>query len=241
MEDAGGSEAPSRLRPGILQWIARLVTDGHLSRRFLVRARLAGVKCGTQQSVVDEVVDDRLVMPVVLLGQDPACARQAIAAVEDADRAVRPLGDLAADLARAAGAEEEGPKSAARAEGFDILGHPYRGWLSAIAQAPNPFEHRHTWQRQVRQKVGHLGDRLVAAGDAAWEGRIHTDHKGGTHWLNAGLADVRFRSRRNKAPGDPGPRTPAETPPRPTPVRPEQGLPAWRTPIPPRPNPEVRV
>ncbi|MEW1872597.1 type I-E CRISPR-associated protein Cse1/CasA [Streptomyces caelestis] len=206
LEETGGAGAPSRLRPRILEWVARLVTEGHLSRRFLVRARVVGVRYGTQQSVVDEVVDDRLVMPVVLLhGQDPTYARQAIAAAEDADRAVRVLGDLAADLARATGSEQEGPKSAARAEGFDALDHPYRGWLSAMAQAPDPFEHRHTWQRQVRQTVGRLGDRLIAAaGDAAWEGRTHTDAKGGTHWLNAGLADVWFRGRLARALGDPG-------------------------------------
>ncbi|MGC9441991.1 type I-E CRISPR-associated protein Cse1/CasA [Streptomyces sp. WG5] len=205
LEDTGGSEGPSRLRPRILEWIARLVTEGYLSRRFLVRARVAGVRYGTQQSVVDEVVDDRLAMPVVLLhGQDPAYAGQAIAAAEDADRAVRALGDLAADLARATGAEQEGPKSAARAEGFDALDQPYRGWLSDMAQTSDPFEHRHTWQRQVRQTVGRLGDRLItAAGDAAWEGRIAADTKGGSHWLNAGLADVWFRGRLARALGNP--------------------------------------
>ncbi|MEW2078077.1 type I-E CRISPR-associated protein Cse1/CasA [Streptomyces sp. NPDC013433] len=206
LEETGGTEGPSRLRPRILEWIAWLVTEGHLSRRFLVRARVVGVRYGTQQSVIDEVADDRLVMPVVLLhGQDPTYARQAIAAAEEADRAVRVLGDLAADLAWATGAEQEGPKSAARAEGFDALDHPYRGWLSAMVEAPDPFEHRQIWQRQVRETVGRLGDRLIAAaGDAAWEGRIHTDAKGGTHWLNAGLADVWFRGRLARALGDPG-------------------------------------
>ncbi|MGC9499270.1 type I-E CRISPR-associated protein Cse1/CasA [Streptomyces sp. WG7] len=205
LEEAGGTEGPSRLRPRILEWVARLVTERHLSPRFLVRTRVVGVRYGTQQSVVDEVIDDRLEMPVVLLhGQDPAYARQAIAAAEDADRAVRVLGDLAADLARATGSEQEGPKAAARAEGFDALDHPYRGWLSAMAEAPDPFEHRHTWQRRVRQTAGRLGDRLIAAaGDAAWEGRIHTDNKGGTHWLNAGLADVWFRGRLARALGNP--------------------------------------
>jgi CRISPR system Cascade subunit CasA len=211
LEETGGAEAPARLRPRILEWVARLVTEGHLPRRSLVRTRVVGVRYGTQQSVIDEVVDDRLVMPVVLLhAQDPTYARQAVAAAEDADRAVRALGDLAADLARATGAEQEGPKSAARAEGFDALDHPYRGWLSAMAEAPDPFAHRSVWQRQVRETVGRLGDRLIAAaGDAAWEGRIQNDTKGGTHWLNAGLADVWFRGRLARALGDPGAPDPA--------------------------------
>ncbi|MFI2415659.1 type I-E CRISPR-associated protein Cse1/CasA [Streptomyces sp. NPDC018947] len=207
LEDGQGAGGASRLRPRNLEWVARLVTEGHLSRHFLVRARVVGVSYGTQQSVIDEVIDDRLVMPVVLLhGQDSVYARQAISAAEDADWAVRVLGDLAADLARAAGAEQEGPKAAARAEGFDALDQPYRGWLSAMATAPDPFEHRHAWQRQVRQAVGRLGDRLIAAaGDTAWEGRVDTDHKGVTRWLNAGLADVWFRGRLAGVLGDPGP------------------------------------
>ncbi|WP_318199139.1 type I-E CRISPR-associated protein Cse1/CasA [Streptomyces sp. SCL15-4] len=205
LEETGGAGGPARLRPRILDWVARLVTEGHLPRRFLIRARVAGVGYGTQQSVIDEVVDDRLVMPVVLLHeQDPTYARQAIAAAEDADRAVRALGDLAADLARATGAEQDGPKTTARAEGFDALDHPYRRWLSELGEAEDPFEHRETWQRLVRQTVGRLGDRLIAAaGDAAWQGRLHTGDKGGTYWLNAGLADVWFRGRLARALGNP--------------------------------------
>lgn len=105
-----GAEAAAYLRPGILEWIARLVTEGELPRGFLIRARIVGATYGTQQSVIDEMVDDQLAMPVVLLHrQDRTCARQAIAAAEDADLAVRALGDLATDLARAAGAEGRGP------------------------------------------------------------------------------------------------------------------------------------
>src|SRR5690606_14574668 len=66
LEETGGSEAPARLRPRILEWVARLVTERHLDRGFLVRTRVVGVSYGTQQSVVDEVVDDRLIMPLVL-------------------------------------------------------------------------------------------------------------------------------------------------------------------------------
>lgn len=101
-----GAEAAAYLRPGILEWIARLVTEGELPRDFLIRARIVGATYGTQQSVIDEVVDDQLAMPVVLLHrQDRTCARQAIGAAQDADQAVQALGDLATDLARAAGSK----------------------------------------------------------------------------------------------------------------------------------------
>ncbi|MFI9772060.1 type I-E CRISPR-associated protein Cse1/CasA [Streptomyces sp. NPDC052415] len=198
---AGGEEAAPYLRPAILEWVARLITEGYVDRTFLVRARTVGVCYGTQQSVIDEVVDDRLTMPVVLLHRhDRTCAAQAVAAAEDADRAVRALGDLAADLARAVGRAQDGPKEAARTAGFDALEEPYRHWLAALAQAGDPFAHRATWQDQAYQIVAHLGGRLIeAAGDQAWEGRTVTTTQGTTLWLSAGLAERWFRSSLGKA------------------------------------------
>ncbi|MER5859797.1 type I-E CRISPR-associated protein Cse1/CasA [Streptomyces sp900105245] len=202
-EMAQGQEAAAYLRPGVLEWIARLVSEGLLQRNYLVRARVVGAVYGTQQSVIDDIVEDRLALPVVLLHrQDRTYARQAIGAAEDADRAVRAVSDLAADLARAAGIEEEGPQATARHTGFDLLEEPYRLWLAAMAETADPFAHRQAWQREVRRLTARLGDRLIeAAGDAAWRGRTVTDKKG-THWLSAGQADTWFRGRLARALGD---------------------------------------
>ncbi|MGW2826501.1 type I-E CRISPR-associated protein Cse1/CasA [Streptomyces sp. NPDC001443] len=196
-QNTQGAEAAAYLRPGILEWVARLVTEGELPHGFLIRARIVGAVYGTQQSVIDEVVDDRLVMPVVLLHrQERTCARQAIDAAEDAELAVRALGDLAADLARAAGSQEQGPRSVARELGFAALEGPYRAWLLALTQdGRDPFAWRRVWQCEVRRMISPLGSQLIAqAGDAAWQGRTVTDNKG-TQWLNAGLADKWFRGR----------------------------------------------
>ncbi|MGW0601739.1 type I-E CRISPR-associated protein Cse1/CasA [Streptomyces sp. NPDC002776] len=200
-EATSGEEAAPYLRPAMLEWIARLITEGLLSRTFLVRARTVGVSYGTQQSVIDEMVDDRLTMPVVLLHRhDRTYAAQAVAAAEDADRAVRALGDLAADLARAAGRAQDGPKEAARTAGFDALEEPYRLWLAALAQAGDPFAHRAAWQDQAHRIVTELGGRLIeAAGEQAWEGRTIATTQGTTLWLSTGLADRWFHSRLGKA------------------------------------------
>ncbi|MEU9737176.1 type I-E CRISPR-associated protein Cse1/CasA [Streptomyces sp. NPDC048002] len=200
-ETGSGEEAAPYLRPGILEWVARLITEGQVSRTFLVRARTVGVSYGTQQSVIDEVVDDRLTMPVVLLHRhDRTCAAQAVAASEDADRAVRALGDLAADVARAAGRAQDGPKETARTAGFDALEEPYRCWLAALAQAADPFAHRVAWQEQAYRIVAGLGSRLIdGAGEQAWEGRTVTTAQSTVLWLSAGLADRWFRGRLAKA------------------------------------------
>ncbi|RYJ28797.1 CRISPR-associated protein, Cse1 family [Streptomyces sp. L-9-10] len=205
-EAGGGAEAAKALRPGILEWIARLVTDGELPRGFLIRARVIGAVYGTQQSVIDDVVDDRLAMAVVLLHQqDRAYARQAIDAVSDAESAVTALGDLATDLARAAGSETEGRRSATRDLGFATLDGPYRTWLRDLTAAEDPGAHRTRWQQDAYRHVRRLGDRLMSeAGDAAWEGRVVTTKKG-PEWLNSALADKWFCFRLGKALSDPFP------------------------------------
>ncbi|MFD3442362.1 type I-E CRISPR-associated protein Cse1/CasA [Streptomyces sp. NPDC058685] len=195
-ESGQGAEAAAYLRPGILEWIARLVTTRELDPGFLIRARIIGPAYGTQQSVIDEIVDDHLALAVVLLHQqDRSYARQAIDAAGDADLAVRALGDLATDLARAAGSDGDGRRVTARDRGFGALDSPYRTWLAALAQAEDPHQQRTAWQHTVHRIISRLGEELIAqAGDAAWQGRI-VPAKKGTLWLNSALADRWFRHR----------------------------------------------
>ncbi|MFF8279951.1 type I-E CRISPR-associated protein Cse1/CasA [Streptomyces lateritius] len=209
-----GSNVPARLRPGILEWIARLVTEGELPRHFLVRVRIIGAKYGTQQSVIDEVVEDHLPVAVLLLHQkDRDYAQQAIDAVTDADNAVNALGDLATDLQRAAGIENESPRAAARDRAFGALEGPYHGWLAGLATADDPYEERTRWQRQVYRIVSRLGDQLAAdAGEAAWAGRT-LPTKQGSVWLNSALAQQWFRTRLGKCLGYP---SDSDQPPTPT-------------------------
>ncbi|MEU7428630.1 type I-E CRISPR-associated protein Cse1/CasA [Streptomyces sp. NPDC040750] len=202
---AQGPEPADYLRPGILEWVARLVTEGELERGFLIRARIIGARYGTQQSVIDEIVDDHVAMAVVLLHEhDRRYAEQAVAAVGDADLAVNALGDLATNLARAAGTETEGPRSSARDLAYGLLEAPYRTWLTRLADTDDPYAQRTAWQQQVYAIAGDLGDRLMAAaGNAAWQGRT-VQLKHGTEWLNSSLAGKWFRAALRKGLGRPG-------------------------------------
>ncbi|MGW2463915.1 type I-E CRISPR-associated protein Cse1/CasA [Streptomyces sp. NPDC001761] len=202
---AQGAEAAARLRPGVLEWVARLVSEGELPRGFLIRTRVVGAVYGTQQSVIDEIVDDRLAMAVVLLHrQDRAFAQQAVDAVADAESAVTALGDLATDLARASGAETDGPRAVAREQGFAVLHDLYRVWLMQLGERSDPYAARDEWRRDVHRLVGRLGRQLlVQAGDAAWEGRVVATSKGSL-WLNSSRAESWFFYRLGNALGWPG-------------------------------------
>ncbi|MER6738432.1 type I-E CRISPR-associated protein Cse1/CasA [Streptomyces puniciscabiei] len=195
----GGEPAPS-LRPGIVDWLARLTGERILPRRTLVRLRTYGALYGTQQSVIDEVTSDAVALAVVLLHEaDRELGQAAVDAVADADLAVRALGDLATDLARAAGSESQAGRDAARDAGFGALDGPYRLWLARLGEGDDPQQVRATWQRTAHRLISRLGEELVgAAGEAAWRGRVVTHAKGQT-WLNAASADLWFRSRLHKA------------------------------------------
>lgn len=199
-----GAEPASLLRPPVFEWIAGLVTYGELPRGFQIRARVIGPVYGTQQSVIEEIVDDHLDMAVVLLHrQDREYAQQAVDAVAEADAAVSVLGDLARDLARASGGEADPPQNTARDVGFAALDGPFRIWLRDLAEVEDPYEHRTNWQRDVYQSMRRLADRLLTgAGDTAWEGRVVATKKG-TTWLNSALAEKWFLYRLGQALGHP--------------------------------------
>jgi CRISPR system Cascade subunit CasA len=210
-------DGAARLRPGIVEWVARLTTEGLLPRRHLIRTRVIGAKYGTQQSVIDEVVDDGVLMPVVLLhSADQRYGQKAVDALHDAEEAVKALGDLAADLAVASGADPEPRKNAALDLGFGTLDTPYRQWLRDLGAAPDPEEQRSRWKRELGRIVGDLGTGLLDdTGLAAWEGRV-VEGRGGPRWLNDTAAELRFRTRLSRllatdtdGPPDPPPAQPA--------------------------------
>ncbi|MGI5118804.1 type I-E CRISPR-associated protein Cse1/CasA [Marinactinospora thermotolerans] len=194
-------EAAAVVRPRVLDWVARLANDGYLPEDHFIRARLIGAVYGTQQSVIDEVVDDAVTMAVVVLRErDRLLGQTAVDAVGDAEDAVNALGDLADDLARAAGIESEEPRDAARDRGFGELDGHFRDWLRGLSpgDAADPRPRHAEWQRTVRRVVLALGRELVdGAGEAAWVGRVVSTATGAV-WLNASRADLRFRARLRK-------------------------------------------
>ncbi|WP_373322708.1 type I-E CRISPR-associated protein Cse1/CasA [Streptomyces violascens] len=214
-DTVAGGEPAKALRPGIVGWLAQLVNERVLPRGTLIRVRTYGAVYGTQQSVIDETVEDGLLMALLLLSDsDRRLGQVAVDAVADAEEAVTVLGYLAADLAQAGGTAAEAPKDTARDHGFGMLDGHYRAWLGAIRDGDDPQALRTAWQLTVRREIAGIGAALVAAaGEAAWQGRV-IDHAKGQSWLNAASADLRFRSRlKERLPlassGQPQPDSPA--------------------------------
>lgn len=170
----------------------------------LVRLRTLGVDYGTQQSVVDEIVDDAVVLPVITLhAQSGAYGAAAVDAVSDADQAVGALAQLAANLVRATGGEHtDAAMDSARDQAFGALDGPYRKWLRELAQQPDLLEARRQWRRTVRRQVEQLArQEVLSAGRPAVEGRVVDLPKLGPTLLDAGRAELWFRGRLAKVLG----------------------------------------
>ncbi|MCI3930525.1 type I-E CRISPR-associated protein Cse1/CasA [Streptomyces sp. AN091965] len=204
-------EAAETLRSGITDWITQVITNGEILPSKLVRLRLIGAKYGTQQSVIDEIADDSVVLPVITLHEkDPIYGAAALDAVSEADRAVTALGQLAANLARAAGTDPAAPNDTARDLGFGALDGPYRAWLKDLLTFPDLHTARQEWRSTVRRHMTRLGRQLLrSAGPAADEGRLVDIPKLGVRLLDAGRAESWFRARLDKVLGPPVAGTPA--------------------------------
>lgn len=204
---AASGEAASALRPRVVDWIARLCTERALPKGTMIRVHTYGMVYGTQQSVVDEIVEDGVSMAVVLLNEEnSALGQMAIDAVAEADTAVRILGKLASDLAvasmyndkrRVQGDEKtvaEIARDGACERGFAQLDGHFRKWLGAIRDGDDPTVLHARWRTIVRREIGRLGaDLIAAAGDAAWNGRVVEVTKGTVAWRNDASAERWFQ------------------------------------------------
>jgi CRISPR system Cascade subunit CasA len=170
---SGGANTTGGPRPEIVNWVEtvrgrELIEDG-----YQVRARTIGMEYGSNQSTTAEIVDDAVALSVVLLGEAGVELRTtAIDAVTDAEQAASALGNLAANLAEAAGGEGGGPRERAREVAYSRLDQPFRRWLAEITPSSSPTGARAVWQKVADRIVRDLGRELIEqAGPAAWRGR----------------------------------------------------------------------
>ncbi|MDA2807142.1 type I-E CRISPR-associated protein Cse1/CasA [Nocardiopsis suaedae] len=197
---AADGDKPQSLRPAVVDWVAQVITEGVIAPRHLLRLRTIGVRYGTQQSVISELIDDSVPLPGLLLHeQDLRYAEAALGAVSDNESVVTALGDLAADLATVAGRPPGRSREDARWQGFHALDAEFRNWLHDLASSRDPAQERRAWQQQAHRTITDLAQRWVAhAGSAAWQGTIDRVSDS-VHLVDAATAEQRFRARVNQA------------------------------------------
>jgi len=200
MDAAPHTGAPRR-PPLTIVWLHRLLNDGMGPDPDLpLRTRAIGVAYGSQSSVVDDLVDDALVLHAVLLGEHGHALRAAaLDAVAAAELAARAVGQLAGNLAVAAGGAAENARDGARSLYYFQLDAAFRVWLAGLTATTAPVEALTAWHATARgTALIHEAELLRDAGPAAWVGRMHSD-RGGRRHIDASLASLWFRSALHKA------------------------------------------
>lgn len=176
-QEGAGREAPESLPPAVLRWLGHARGRGWLPGHYTLRTRAIGMTYGGKQAVTEDIVDDGVALPVVLLAEsDREMGITAVDAVRDAEESARLLGHLAGNLALAAGGDAGGPRERAEEAAYANLDPLFRRWLAGLGPETDPTQARARWQRIVRDRIGELGEDLVAqAGPAAWRGRTVGD------------------------------------------------------------------
>lgn len=195
-----GGKGPDRwLAPGVVRWGELLLDRDLLPGLTHVDLRAVGLVYGVQDSVVDDLVDDQLRLPVVLLAPDRDALRAlAVGEVATADEATVALRRLAVNLAAAGGAgkdERQAPASAIQERAYDVLGRAFRQWLVTLDPGEAPDEAIRRWRRRARCLVLELAEELVGAcPPAAWAGRPvdgrYLDVGTAVRWFRTGLGKV---------------------------------------------------
>lgn len=168
----GQGPAPT-LPPAIVSWTGVLENRRVLEPGARLRLRAIGVVYGSNNSVVDDVIDDRVTVSVALLGsRSPQLAAEAQNAVTVADEGVRALRRLAENLARAAGGTGDSARDRAEERAYAELGAAYLPWLRALDDDTDLASASAEWKSTARALLARLGRDLVRdAGPAAWAGR----------------------------------------------------------------------
>lgn len=203
LERRNVGEDKETVPPLTLAWLGNLRENGLLPRDLSLVLRTIGMTYGAQSAVEATLVDEALPLPAALLGATGVSAREvALDAVQRADTVGLAVGQLARNLAQAAGGDGEGERTAARAQFFFALETSYSRWLNGLADAGPDDElgdAERAWQVVVDLQVKSQGRLLLeSAGPASWTGRDVGPRDRQTH-VNAFLADLWFRNAVAKA------------------------------------------
>lgn len=185
------NEPPEHLPPLNLAWLGEMREERVLDPDLPVRLRAVGISYGTQDSSIEAMYDDSIRIHVAV-ATDPDLRHAALRASACADDAVAQLASLAANIARAAGRDADGPRTNAREDAFTRLDAPYRTWVSSLTIGSDLESAQRGWQRTVRGHVLSVAaDTIRAGGEAAFIGREvrgrYVDSARAELWFRSGL------------------------------------------------------
>ena len=157
-------------RPGVVSWVATLHNQKCLDQETLVHFAVCAMGYGDKYFFVKDTFEDGLAFHAALLDATGDVRERIVAEIELCEQAARAVGNLARDLAAAAGGEADG--ASAREQFYFRVDRPFRRWLETLDPAGDVGKAIDEWRETVQDLAVALGNELaLAAGPAAFVGR----------------------------------------------------------------------
>ncbi|WP_127841412.1 type I-E CRISPR-associated protein Cse1/CasA [Actinomyces wuliandei] len=187
----------SRYRPpGVLTFYQELIAEEVVPTQGLVPLHAIGIKYGTNDAVVSQLVDDVLRLPVRLLESGNERLVAVVGdAMEEAEQIAGALRNLGGNLARAQGAkrtrDNKDPVDAAQEKAgaafYLAIDEEFPRWLASL-ETTEPQAGREQWRRLLLHQARAQGEEMAEAAPAT---AIAGRDEGGSH-IDVGLAFMWF-------------------------------------------------
>ncbi|MGB5934916.1 MAG: type I-E CRISPR-associated protein Cse1/CasA [Ornithinimicrobium sp.] len=188
---SGAQAGSAQLQAATLGWTGQMRQLEQLPADAVIVVRTTGLVYGSQNSVIETSLSDRVALRAEVLRDEDLQAR-AVRAAGTADTATRLLSRLAQDIASAEGRRDSEDGAVAREDVLQLLDGIFRRWVLSLGERDRE-EHDAVWQNGVRRECLRLAQELYAAASpAALRGREVTRQRGKTIHLDAGLAHLFF-------------------------------------------------
>ncbi|WP_165217011.1 type I-E CRISPR-associated protein Cse1/CasA [Schaalia sp. ZJ1691] len=176
----GASSVAPFFPPATVKFNEQLIQRRLLPKSGLLPIHAVGVQYGSQEAVVEELVDDELAVPSAILDEENIeLAGRVRDAMELTEQVALLIKNFASNLARAAGGDPETQKAErlqASSTFYVTIDEAFPQWLASL-DATDPLEAFLQWKEILRHTAWQLHEELAAAApESAYAGR--TDGRG---------------------------------------------------------------
>lgn len=182
------------LPPALVKWVAHLKVAGRIDDP-VIRVRHVGISLGSQQAVIEEMINDSISLPSEILASQ-SLATTVVDGIAKAEEIAFFFGNFANNLYLASGGDSEnsGARDKAKEEIFAVLDPLFRSWIRTLAPDLDVTWLATQWQETLKREASVLHNAyLERTSEAAWAGRkIGFGDRG--FYMDAGKASSKFLS-----------------------------------------------
>ena len=163
-------------KPGVVLWIETLQgrKQRALDKNQNIRFKISGVQYGDKDFFINDSFCDTLTFQASLLDEMEKKWRDKITQeIGKCEETAALIGNLARDLATAAGDKNDAAGGPARTQYYFMVDQPFRQWLQNIDLAvDDDYEKQDEWEKTAHALAAKMGRQMVeASGDAGLIGR----------------------------------------------------------------------